>query len=232
MIISHRHKYIFLKTRKTASTSLEIALSQSCGPDDIITPITPSDEIIRKELGYRGPQNYKIPIYKVPHYIKLYKATKGKRFRFYNHIQADLAKSLIGERIWNEYFKFTVERNPYDRAISRFYWSKRNKDDLPDINETILSWNSSKLSNWEIYTINNKIITDFIIKYESLEQDLNKVQQILGLLPLNLPRAKGGHRKDKRHYSLVLSVECQKYIEKTCKNEIEQLGYFFETCDL
>ncbi|MEL6382956.1 MAG: chondroitin 4-O-sulfotransferase, partial [Cyanobacteria bacterium J06626_18] len=32
MIISHEYKFIFLKTRKTAGTSIEIALSKFCGP--------------------------------------------------------------------------------------------------------------------------------------------------------------------------------------------------------
>ena len=47
MIISHEHKFIFLKTKKTAGTSIELALSQLCGPDDVIPPITDSDEALR-----------------------------------------------------------------------------------------------------------------------------------------------------------------------------------------
>ena len=43
MIASHQHRFIFLKTRKTAGTSVEIALSKVCGPDDIITEISPED---------------------------------------------------------------------------------------------------------------------------------------------------------------------------------------------
>lgn len=32
MIVSHRYRYIFIKTKKTAGTSIEIALSRHCGP--------------------------------------------------------------------------------------------------------------------------------------------------------------------------------------------------------
>ena len=62
MIISHKFKFIFLKTNKTAGASIEIALSKFCGEKDIITPISPEDEQIRRSLGYRGPQNYMVPL--------------------------------------------------------------------------------------------------------------------------------------------------------------------------
>ena len=39
MIISHRHKFVFLKPRKVAGTSVEVALARHCGEEDIVTPI-------------------------------------------------------------------------------------------------------------------------------------------------------------------------------------------------
>ena len=41
MIISHKYKFIFIKTLKTAGTSLEVYLSSICGEKDIFTPIFP-----------------------------------------------------------------------------------------------------------------------------------------------------------------------------------------------
>jgi hypothetical protein len=41
MILSHDRRLIFIKTQKTAGSSLELSLSQICGPTDIITPLMP-----------------------------------------------------------------------------------------------------------------------------------------------------------------------------------------------
>ena len=51
MILSHEHKFIFLGTKKTAGTSIELALSELCGPDDVITPLTREDEARRAGQG-------------------------------------------------------------------------------------------------------------------------------------------------------------------------------------
>src|SRR5689334_7330747 len=58
MIVSHTHKFIFLKTKKTAGTSIELALSELCGPADVITPLTEIDEAQR--AGKRGAQNWRL----------------------------------------------------------------------------------------------------------------------------------------------------------------------------
>ena len=36
MIISHKHQFIFIKTVKTAGTSIEVLLDSICGPDDVV----------------------------------------------------------------------------------------------------------------------------------------------------------------------------------------------------
>jgi len=61
MILSHEHKFIFIKTQKVGGTSLEIALANYCRPDDIITGISPKDEQNRRDLGFQGKQNDLLP---------------------------------------------------------------------------------------------------------------------------------------------------------------------------
>ena len=119
MILSHKHKFIFLKTNKTAGTSVEIALSRFCGPDDIIAPISPKDEQKRSGLGYRGAQNYRAPYsdYGLTDWARL--LLRGRPLpRFYNHMSAAELLQYIDRRVWDDYFTFCIERNPWDRLIS------------------------------------------------------------------------------------------------------------------
>jgi len=99
----------------------------------------------------------------------------------------------------------------------------------------LLSWNSSspttpglKRKGFQIYTLKGKVAVDNICRYECLEEELEEVRQHLGLPePLELPKAKSGIRKDKRHYSDVLSEAEKDRIAELFKDEIELMGYKF-----
>ncbi|NET28114.1 sulfotransferase family 2 domain-containing protein [Okeania sp. SIO1I7] len=228
MLINHKYKFIFLKTRKTAGTSIEIALSKFCDSNDIITKITKEDEIKRQELGFRGPQNYNIPLrfYNRMDWLKLLKT--GKRKQFFNHIEASSVKKLVGEEVWKSYFKFCFERNPFDKAISNYYWSTRSNtpESRPKIEDYLNSAPIKHLSNWNNYTINDKIVVDFVGNYENLNNDLEIITDKLGLPEkLSLPRAKGNSRKNQSHYSTVLNDSARTRIEIVCAKEITAFNY-------
>ncbi|NER83584.1 MAG: sulfotransferase family 2 domain-containing protein [Leptolyngbya sp. SIO1D8] len=224
MIISHKYKFIFLKTRKTAGTSIEIALSQFCGAKDVITPIVGADERKRRELGFRGPQNYNIPLsfYQKSDWLTLLRERKPKQF--FNHAGAVFIRDNIGQDIWNSYFKFCFERDPFDKAISRYYWNTR--EPRPEISNFLEATQIKFLSDWQIYTIDNQIVADFVGRYENLADDLAIVAEKIGLSgELSLPKAKGGYRKDRKHYSQVLDERARARIEQVCSREMANFKY-------
>ncbi len=227
MIISHKHKFIFIKTEKTAGTSVEIALSQFCGDEDIITPLVPKDEKIRQEASGRSAQNYLIPKrkYSARKWAKL--LLKGKSSKFYNHITAREVSQFVDEDIWNSYFKFCFERNPWDKVISWYYW-RYKAEPRPSISEFIQSGEARKVSAYSLYTINHEVVVDKVGLFENLAEELETISNQLQLPEkVVLPQTKGGFRKDRRHYSDILTAEERAAIATLFKREIELFHYTY-----
>ena len=230
MIISHKYKFIFLKTQKTAGTSIEIALSKYCCENDIITPISSYDEPKRVEYGSRGPQNFLVPYsrYSCRDWAK--SLVERKRRRFYNHIPAFDVRRWIGEEIWNSYYKFCFERNPWDKAVSLYsFWTALSKSQISF--EEFL-WEKevlSNFSNYPIYTINNELVVERVCRFENLNQEIKDIALKIGLpgVPV-LPKAKVGFRKDKRPYQEIIGEKERELIQSQCQKEIDLFGYTFD----
>jgi hypothetical protein len=211
MIISHKYQFIFIKTNKTAGTSLEIALSKFCGDDDILTPIGPIDEMLRKKLGHRGAQNY---------------ITNGTTF--HNHDSATKIKAFIGDKTWNTYYKFCFERNPCERIISFYYWRNKRKLQNISLSQFIYTPEVKILRNkgFDLYTINGNIAIDKVYLYEDLDNSLKHIEQILNLPhSIQLPQAKSGFRHDKRTCDKIFSSQELKYIRNQFQEEVRLFGY-------
>jgi hypothetical protein len=230
MIVSHRHKFIFLKTRKTAGTSIEVALSRVCGDDDIITVIRGEDEDVRRALGYRGPQNYSVPLRRYQRRDWRRLVTKRRRAKFYNHIPATEARAYLGDDVWNSYFKFCFERNPWDRIVSAYFFRKYQIDD-PSLSFTDFLQREPPrtFSNYAIYSIGRDVAVDFIGRFENLVADFDKALAQIGIREsLELPRLKAKSRTDKRPYREFLTADQQRLIAERCEPEIQLLDYRFE----
>ncbi|MBU2578202.1 sulfotransferase family protein [Patescibacteria group bacterium] len=226
MILSYRHKFIFVKTQKTAGTSIETALSKFTGKNDIITP---DDEIIRMRMGYPGSQNCgfeKLTNYKLKDWYRLMHR-RLKKLNFYNHMPAWEIRKKAGTKTWNNYFTFCFERNPWDKVISYYYFKYRSKP-KPTLSEFIRSKQLKNVSDWKRYTIGNQMAVDYVGKYENLTKDLEHIRKVI-CLPKNikLVNLKGDIRKDNRHYRKVLSKKDQQIIKNAFFKEIKLFGYKF-----
>lgn len=189
MIVLHEPKIIVLKARKVASTSFEIALSKFATENSIITPITENDENIRKELGFRGPQNYKYTdgeslVIDNPKDSKKFHDERDS-FKFYNHISAENAKCRLGNVIWNSYTKISIIRNPFEYTVSIYFFLLSMQGKQPqDVNfEQWCLANQDKLSlNDDIYNIAGKNVIDIMLNYERLREDVCLLESRFGPL--------------------------------------------------
>lgn len=124
MILSRKNKFIFIKGVKVGGTSVEIALASHCGTDDIITPITPIDELHRIKLGVAA-RNYLEDRDLETSYLEQIRTISLLELRsvspptsaYYNHMSLREVFKLQGTSC-GDYRVICIERNPYAKVLS------------------------------------------------------------------------------------------------------------------
>lgn len=162
---------------------------------------------------------------------------------FTQHSCAAYIRDTIGSKAWDRLFKFTVERDPWDRAVSRYWWERQRRKEsfeakhqrpYPGISECLRYYASNKLpwlTNWDHYAIDEKVAVDKVLFYERMRHDLEKLIREAGISgDVSMPRqrTKSGFRPDGRHYSELLSEEDRDLIARICHREIKAFGYEFQ----
>lgn len=228
MIISHTHKYIFIKSTKTAGTSIEAALSNHCGGNDVITPLG-DYEFNRDASG-----------------AWVHKSMNEGNYQ--QHDDALTIRNSLPADVWNDYFKFSIARNPWERTLSRFFWNHRNDpalkparrfyhrlgipfDELGPARKAFARFLRDEEwdTNDRFYIIDGGLCVDFIIRYEHLADDLKEVCKRVGLPELTLPHLKSGMRSRKHHYSEYYDAATRALVAEKHQNDIRHFGYQFET---
>lgn len=258
MIISHKHKFIFLHCRKVAGSSITTLLNRYLGSDDIQTGAWPDTieaggsyntwalQIVQRSPWtlLRGSAGY---------------AVRSKRLQYNPWVVNRLVQSYLeternlpggahplAERVrafdpkaWRDYYKFCFVRNPWDYALSDFYWRshmrgvsaisfveylKRVEDPERPDPERLAPPHSS---NWPIYSIDDKVSVDFVGRYETLEEDLRSVGKTLGLtLELqSVPRAKGRIRSHKKTMEEMYNGDAMALVSLIYRREISEFCY-------
>jgi len=232
MIVSHEHKFIFLKTEKTAGTAIEAALSELCGPLDVITPFRAESEEDRKG---RGPQNYRIehplkprrPLWRrlLRRPERYYHPSVG----FYEHMPTWRVRAYVGEEIWRSYFKFAFARNPWDRQISQYFYKTKNIRPRPSFEGFMARKKRAYVTSYEIYTIKGTLVVDFLGRYESLEADMTAALHKIGIgRRLEIPRTNVTVGRDGEvAYRPFYNERMRELVANWYAPEIELLHYAF-----
>ena len=243
MIISYRHKFIFLHATKTGGSAVSVYFARHLGPFDIMIGSwgDAARHGIRRNARARG------------HAILL-RAAKSLRKRgilrdyidrrmsersgetlLWDHASARQV-SQYDPKAWTEHFKFTFVRNPFERVVSIYRWNYRDHPDPPSFSEMLRRmeedergrglryWNS-----WKTYTIDDRIAVDFVGRQENLAADLATICDRIGLPfdPALVTREKRqGERVDS---SALYKPGDRERVERLFAPEIETFGYGFPT---
>lgn len=222
MIISHSHRFCFIKTRKTAGTSIEVALAPLLSADDWISPL--------EELGASGN------IQARPFTRELRKRIDGVRPR-----NPHLPVSIIDDYFANDtedYFRFCVERNPWDKAVSAFFWlTKRRGPYKGDtVQEQFLRFAAgprlASFSDFDMYSADGEVSVNAVLQFDNLREELCDLAD-KGLIPkidIQHTRMKSTQRPEssrKLHdfYGDGFDNEASFLVRHTFSREIGHFGY-------
>jgi hypothetical protein len=229
MIISHRHRFIFLKTLKTASSSVEIALSHYCGPDDVITP---TREDLAEQRAISG-QNYRLVgplVPKRPLWRRILR--RPERYYhpsvgFYEHMPAWRVRAYVGEEIWSKYYKFAFVRNPWDRQVSYYFYKTRSEKPRRSFDAFLANKKRALVESREIYTIDDCLAVDFLGRYENLAQGFAKATADVGLRGGGALPVTNASDKPKDRYREFYTDRTRSMVGEWYGKEIAELGYSF-----
>jgi hypothetical protein len=217
LIVSHAHRFIFLRTEKTGGTGLVAALKAACAPGDTY----PGQ--IRPAWSRRLPFRYDGLQRSMPDVFGLHPYATARQ-----------ARRVLGPRIFDSYFKFSVERNPWDRQVELYAereWKKGRDHANFDRDMRSLAYRSAescRLDNWSVYAIGNEVVVDRMLRYEALADDFADICRLIGLEPGDRAARLSRPRTRRPHYSLFYSDFTRDMLARWYWREIQTFGYRFE----
>jgi hypothetical protein len=235
VIISHKYRFIFIKTRKTAGSSLEIALSQFLGEKDVITPCMPlEEEIVRKQLGYRPAQNYQLPLrrWRPRHYLDYFLGHRPKLFSAHSNAQRIFAEIPLDT--WNGYTKILTVRNPYSYVLSLYLWhSRHSKATVGGFREWLLQGEGDlRFTNYGMGKVEGKSEVDLVLKFEDLPAGIRSLCAATGVPAGLMEGFEKIHAKQSPNVSRLSASDAYggfeagiRYVENRFSEEISLFGY-------
>lgn len=217
MLVSHIKKFVFIKTAKTAGTSVESYFEKYC-----FEPGT---------WEKKHERNQQVTDYGMV-------GGRGLNCRYeviHAHLPAAKIRTLLPKHQWDEYFKFSVIRNPFDRLVSRFFFNmKRDQPGFLSVNDTVKTISdfrhfvTQRLYKIEDHLlIDGELVTDFLIRYEFLERDIEIVCNKLDIEfdRSELPNFKSGIRDIRYSIDDMYDESTRKFVEDNYKHEFELFKY-------
>lgn len=235
MIISHAHRFIFIKTRKTAGTSVERALAPLCGPEDVITRDhlhAGEDDVLAPYARNTDPRwNPVRELMGAPAPLDVVRTVRdwARRPTFYNHMPARSVRDRIPREVWEGYYTFAFERNPWDKCVSFFHWQHRHGPPPMTFDAWLTAQAGGRTADqalptdWRRYASGDDIIVDDVFDFGDLQGNLGRALANTGLADaeVTLPHLKGDTRRRDEAFSPAGHAVVLHHFAR----EIAHLGY-------
>ncbi len=253
MILSERHRLIVLHSRKAAGSSLCVSLARSLGPDDLQISALPETMALgipltdRVRRVARHQSRYLLPLWRL--------LGPGAYRRALTRAVDHAHRPLLGRKpphapavrvaaafpqAWTQFRKLVIVRNPWDKTVSDYFWRIQHCRRPPRFATYVQALAAGESlggivplafhDNWPMYTIDDRVAVDTVVRFEQLEQGLRQFFSDAELAWDGwLPRSKGGHRPRGAAggYRSYYTPELERLVGRLYAKEIDHFGYRF-----
>lgn len=218
MLLSVRHRFLYVHIAKTGGTSVRAALAR---------------------LRWSDPWYW--PMFLCSRFSHLSGHRIGTKFP--RHAKVVAAKELLPKEFFEQLYKFGFVRNPWDLQVSSFHHIRRERpqfmggyQDFGDFLrwkldperpyqyhiDTSIEWQTDYLVD-----LHGQLVVDFIGRYERLQEDFATACAHIGIPTPALPhvRRAADRSKDYRGY---YTDETAELVARHFRRDIEMLGYTFD----
>lgn len=154
--------------------------------------------------------------------------------KFYHHMPAIKIRDMIGNKIWDEYYKFCVVRNPYEKILSAFFhfvvYDNKITESRPELINIFREWVKSgkkKMFDDNAFIIDGKICMDYFIRHENILEGIKHVCDVLDIayIPEALPKLKSEFKPTDANIYDYFDIETARIIENRFKLVFELFNY-------
>ena len=210
MLISNRHKFIFIHIYKNAGTSISDSL-----------------------LPYAATQG-EIFVYKVLRKLHLTKVSPWEPYGGARHLQAQEIIEHMGEEKFRSYFSFTIVRNPWDWQVSLYSYMLKNERHVQHEKirrlgtfDNYIQWRCASEVRFQkdfVYSPDGELLVNYVGRFESLSHDFAEICKHIGIAA-TLPMLNVSNTKP---YQSFYSNETRCMVAETFAPDIELFGYSFD----
>jgi len=127
-----------------------------------------------------------------------------------------------------QYFKFGVTRNTWDRVVSMYFHAKKHNNYIHDFDHFVFRSLGSWFNMHDKFTHQNKYIIDYIIRFEHFTEDVRCVMNKLGVYEYKLEHITHNTERPKKDYRSYYNEHTKNYVYKMFQWEIDKFRYTFQ----